>query len=225
MTELELALQDAIRLKASYDSPNVELDNEQVYFEEVGEWFYVAVSGSNDLEDWIQNLTAWRWWRPGWWPKDWWTFHQTIPGTNYKATSGYVDAARTVLRMIEPLLPKDRPVAFSGHSKGGPVAAIAANMLHSQGYNIRGVRTFAAPRFSVEKINTRIMTTSRNYIAAGDVVPDYPKANSSRNWQYQGQVIRIGEKVDNHVGVIRDGIEAHLIPHYIESLEQEIAKS
>jgi len=213
--ELQLALADALRLNKSYKKPTHDEANEQAYLSVEFDQIFVSVSGSNDPMDWAQNFSAFRFYP---------TFHKRIPGTKYKATTGYVNAAENVVAMVEPDLSMNMEIFLSGHSKGGPVAAIAAILLRDKGFKVRGIRTFAAPRFSVQKIRDPLLMRSHQYIAEGDVIPDFPKTSRFRNWQHQGIVHRFGEQVDEHFGVIRDGVQMHLIENYILQLEKEIER-
>jgi hypothetical protein len=213
---LSKALFGANLLRLSYDAPDIRHKNEQLKYirTDVDGW-HIAVAGSGDLIDWAQNFSAFKWWM----------FHKTIPGTNYKATSGYVKAARNVLEAIEPKLDKESPIHLYGHSKGGPVAAIAGLMLQKQGYSVKQVMTYAAPRFSVQDIAEPLMFEMPQWVADGDVIPRYPETSKRRNWQHQGRVFHIGKPVDEYFGVVRDGVKAHLIKNYIAQIEHELTET
>ena len=207
MTELHLALADARRLQKAYDGLGDSYKNEQWFSEMVGDSIYIAIAGSNDMIDWIQNLTAWRIWLS----------QKKIGNTEYKGTAGYVEAANN-LYIVFRHLRKDRKIVLSGHSKGGPVAAFLALMLMEQGYDVE-LRTFAAPKCVTKPIPE--LGLVKQYIIAGDYVPDYPK--SFRSWQHFGIPYVMGDERIDRIGVIRDiraAVKAHLIPAYIQELEK-----
>lgn len=220
-TELIDALADAKLLNQAYHKPNLTFRNEQATIDEKKTGVWIALAGSNDLKDWWQNYTMFR--RP-WWqkvvPKR--TPLKVIPGTNWKATAGYVDAAETACKMIRSQISKTQPLFFSGHSKGGPVIAISAIILATEDFNVQRVRTFAAPRFSKKPIPADCLKNIKQYATTEDVVPRLPC-----RWADQSKLLMLGDPDIDKLGVIRDAwdaVEAHLIEAYIEELEKEIKK-
>lgn len=206
MKEIELALADAYRIQKAYLSPTESYKNEQWFIEEVDGTIYIAVAGSNDLRDWIQNFTAWK-------P---WIYQKRIGGTPYKGTAGYVEAADNLFKIFK-YVKKGKKIVLSGHSKGGPVAAFLALRLMEIGFDVE-LRTFAAPRCVTKPIPELGFTNQ--YISLGDYVPQYPR--SFRSWQHFGMERYIGKSPIDHIGVIRDTVQAvktHLIDAYVQELE------
>lgn len=207
MTEIQLALADARRLDLAYRQPSDSYKNEQWFVEMVGDTIYIAIAGSNDIPDWIQNFTAWRFW-----------LHQKkIGNTGYKGTAGYVNAADNLFKVFKHLR-RDKNIVISGHSKGGPVASFLALLLLEKGYDVE-LRTFAAPRCVTKPIPELGFTNQ--YIMLGDYVPSYPQ--SFRSWQHFGIERYFGKSPVDHVGIIKDikaAVKIHLIPAYIKELEE-----
>ena len=215
--ELEGAIGDILRLQQSYDDPQHFTGSEQFRIDRGDSWNHLSVSGSNDWNDWVQNLSAWWWWK----------FQKTIPGTRFKATTGYVQAAERIAKKIIKgnLLEKDVPLFIGGHSAGGPEGAITGILLLQEEYDVRGLRTFGSPRWSTMDIDLPLIRFSSRYVANGDVIPEFPKPWPAigRNWRHLGNGYTIGSKVDDYYGVVRDGYKTHMPPNYHKCLIEELS--
>lgn len=74
-------------------------------------------------------------------------------------------------------LPKDKPVYFTGHSKGGAMAVLAAVAHFLAGGKVADVVTFGAPRagdVDFAAATNRLPISIRRYEASGDIVPHVP---------------------------------------------------
>ena len=228
--ELESALKDAERLERSYRAPTSTWANEQIVIEETPEAFEICVSGSTDLRDWLQNFSAWRWWNPRTWFSDQVSWQARIPGTSYYATSGYVNAVGNVIRAIDrddTKISKNKAINLSGHSAGGPKAALVAIELDRQGFSIRNLRTIGAPRWSTSKINIACINRMKRYETRADYIPTVPKTKPGRGWKAFGYQYQLGAPDVDYVLFYRDFEEAyraHKISTYREEIQKELLK-
>lgn len=100
---------------------------------------FLAIRGSDDLLDWWSN------------------FH--VEKSHEGIHVGFMDGAHNLLRYL-PTLPRD--TIFTGHSRGGAIAEILAQL-----YNLPAI-TFGAPKTGLK------YAKQLAFVAAGDVVPFTP---------------------------------------------------
>ena len=75
--------------------------------------------------------------------------HRDYGGWVFKGGADYSDL---LLKVLIPVLKKDLPVRLSGHSLGGQSVVDIALHLHSLGYQVIDVHTFAAPPAGMESL-------------------------------------------------------------------------
>tara|TARA_E500000318_G_C3511185_1_gene192377 strand:- start:286 stop:942 length:657 start_codon:yes stop_codon:yes gene_type:complete len=206
--ELDEACYYAETLEESYTTPTHTYGNEQVIIEELDDnVIEIHVSGSNDPKDWGQNLSQ-----------------RIVPlcdYCDYPFHKGFARASDNVMRILanERLFRKDATYSITGHSKGGAVAVAVGLRLESKGMTVLNVTTFASPMFSTKQIPLPFKLTK--YETVGDIVPRLPIPTLIRpcqRWISQGIVHRIGEEYDEHMGVIRDIVDVHMISYYKKCL-------
>lgn len=223
MSELEKALRDALLCESAHNDPQYRYLNEKITCQHNLETnsLHVAIAGSDDLRDWWQNFSTY--WQHDINDRRWWKLWGSA-----KATSGYVVGAENCIKLLKKQgeLDKGRKIRLTGHSAGGPKATIVGLQLQKQGFNVREIRTFGAPKFSTKPLTEFMLLNSlHRYVAEDDPIPLWPPSRPWRAWRHHGTEHRVGDPVDNHIGVVRDSIEAHLMPNYISSIRRALDES
>jgi hypothetical protein len=126
---------------------------------------YIFVAGSNDYEDWKENISL--------------DFNNDLMGRIYS----YL--------MINQLRHKD--IYISGHSRGGKIAQDLAYEMKKNDFKIKAVYTFASTK--IENPKKKNIFPHFRYINNRDPVPNYPfliqRIFSRRNWGHNGVLIQL----------------------------------
>ncbi len=169
----------------AYKSPTHTFANEEIHIEET-DVLTVAIAGSNDVWDWIQNLDL-----------------RQAEVENWSLSNGVLVAAKNVLAMVNEYRSENhrsytKPIVFTGHSKGGAVA-IACGVLSEMRHNkVERVTAFAAPRISTRRIIYPFPVD--RFEAKGDPIPKLPIWLPWRRWRKDSRVISIGKQTTANVG-------------------------
>lgn len=112
---------------------------------------------------------------------------------------GFAAGVDAIWPAISASMPdKDLAIAFTGHSKGGAEATLAAALAVSEGYNVKWLITFGSPRVAasgkVEGILVRGRVSILRYINLGDPVPKVPPF--WLGYRHVGRAIEIGQNWD-----------------------------
>jgi len=112
---------------------------------------------------------------------------------------GFLSGIEEVWPGISASMPdKDMPVAFTGHSKGGAEATLAAALAIREGRNVKHLVTFGSPRVAasgeVMDILARGGVNIVRYVNRGDPVPKVPPWLFG--YRHVGPEIEIGEAWD-----------------------------
>ena len=131
------------------------------------------------------------------------------------AHSGFLKGARGVVdTYLVKELDKNKPTYLTGHSLGGALAVVAAKLMHEEGFNVCGTRTFGAPRSllksSLESYKAADLDTVE-YSNLGDPIPDIP----FRFFKFRHINEVFTPRRRNGYSVMRN----HMIPHYKESFD------
>ena len=123
------------------------------------------------------------------------TRHRVL-GLVHRGFAAGVDAIWPAIRAAMP--DKDMTIAFTGHSKGGAEATLAAAMAVSEGYNVKWLITFGSPRVAASGKVGSILAQGRvqilRYCNLGDPVPSVPPWWFS--YRHVGRETEIGEAWD-----------------------------
>lgn len=205
---------DCYRLKMTYPpfEPHISYLNEEINIHRTGPnvFLYIAGSGVNfrsleDLQDWSQNFD---------------TKHVPIYDGGPKASRGSVEAAWNCFDAIRSHLKKDDKIRLRGHSKGGYTCPPLHLILKKFGYQVTGIRTYGAPKFSKDPIDDPIINNMQRVRTFSDEVPQWPfdRWYRWRNYIHHGKEIVVGTEIDEHFGLFRDAAKAHSIETYEEVL-------
>lgn len=104
----------------------------------------VVFEGSHNLPDWMSNFKA---------------IMIQIPDLG-GVEQGFYDGLPQTMEQINPLLPKDKLIYVTGHSRGAAHAQIFAAMLIKKGYKVEVV-TFGCPRPGDENL-AKVLSTMPN---------------------------------------------------------------
>ena len=112
---------------------------------------------------------------------------------------GFASGVDAIWPKIVPTIPdKNMPLAFTGHSKGGAEATLAAALAVSEGRLVKYLITFGSPRVvassKVEGILARGGVNMLRYVNRGDPVPSVPPW--ILGFRHIGVKIEIGEAWD-----------------------------
>ena len=112
---------------------------------------------------------------------------------------GFAAGVAAIWPAISASMPdKDMAIAFTGHSKGGAEATLAAALAVSEGYNVKWLLTFGSPRVAasskVENILVQGRVTVIRYVNRGDPVPSVPPW--WLGYRHVGTAIEVGEAWD-----------------------------
>jgi hypothetical protein len=125
--------------------------------------------------------------------------------------AGFLKGVREVWPLLAPTA-LAQPVFFTGHSKGGAEATLAAALTVVAGGRVAGLVTFGSPRVGFAGLG-RILRHGRvpvaRYVNGADCVPDHPWPL----WGYR----HVGAPVP--VGVPRDRLRDHRMAAYLAALE------
>ncbi len=149
---MDLPLLCAIKSKEAYYAGYTN-DNNSVLVEDYCGSKLIAFRGTDDLEDWWENLMVF----------------------GFGASHGTVNALAKVVRFI-PKFGGD--YILTGHSKGGAMAILAASVLSSLGLTVRCCYTFGSPRVYLKK-NPASSLNIINYRHINDLVPYTPPWRSN----------------------------------------------
>jgi len=106
--------------------------------------------------------------------------------------AGMLWGGEDVADHLIPIVEKNRPIIFTGHSMGGGVSLVAAAILESRGYIIDKWVGFGSPKIQVtDKVLSRFRQV--NYRHKNDPVPLMPFIS---NYSHNYHVINIGDKED-----------------------------
>jgi len=124
--------------------------------------------------------------------------------------AGFLKGARGVVdKGLYGMLDRDVPIDLTGHSLGGVLAINAAAILRAEGFNVRQVITFGAPRTLTAGSLKRYIKTGVHtieYSNKGDPIPDFP----SRWWGYR----HVNEQYTSHKVNGYSIANNHLLEHY-----------
>lgn len=112
---------------------------------------------------------------------------------------GFAAGVTAIWPAISASMPdKAMAIAFTGHSKGGSEATLAAAIAVSEGYNVKWLITFGSPRVAasrrVENILLRGRVTILRYVNLGDSVTSVPPW--WLGYRHVGTAIEVGEDWD-----------------------------
>lgn len=173
----------------------------------------IGISGSSDLDDWIQNILT---------PKssgiyDWiqniriWPTYAMGLGIVHR---GFYIGARDAIREMLLMIDFDDSIYIGGHSKGGVEALIIGWILKQRGFDVRQISTFGAPQglsaSAAKKICSEIEVDQ--YAINGDAVPRLP-SNRFSLYQHTDNLHRLRAPRKN-----MSIFEKHDIETYIEVL-------
>jgi pimeloyl-ACP methyl ester carboxylesterase len=95
-----------------------------------------------------------------------------------RAHRGFVAAWRSVAAEILGLLPDHASVTLAGHSLGGALATLCADVLDDAGIEIEAVYTFGSPRVfnaaGAKTYNEELAEVTHRIVNAGDPIPHLP---------------------------------------------------
>jgi len=129
----------------------------------------LAFQGTKDIREWLDDAD----------------FDQKAIAYGVKVHHGFLRCIDALLpKIIARLLPKPMavkdtaPLLVCGHSLGGALASLAADFMAGEGFDVRGVYTFASPRVGNARwrddYNARLGDRSFRVVRAGDLVPHVP---------------------------------------------------
>lgn len=112
---------------------------------------------------------------------------------------GFAAGVDAIWPAIAAAMPdKAMAIAFTGHSKGGAEATLAAALAVSEGYNVKWLITFGSPRVAasgkIEDILARWGVNIARYVNRGDPIPSVPPW--WLGYRHVGTEIEIGEAWD-----------------------------
>lgn len=117
----------------------------------------IACSGTEDLSDWLINLSF--------------IFNKD------SVHRGFLSNSYRLIPLILTKINTKEPLIFTGHSLGGATAILLAIILKEWGYNVSQVITFGCPRIGTSIFNNiyndlNILTI--NYVHGKDIIPSLP---------------------------------------------------
>lgn len=163
----------------------------------------VAFRGSSSIRDWLMDGRFWQ--------------QRTWGGSVH---AGFNSALNDILfqlfqatrQAIIPAGPAPVPIFITGHSLGGSIAQIYAEVCIRQGLNVQGVYTFGAPRVGdtnfCRHYNTLLGDRTFNVVNEYDVVPHLPLVGFLlKYWRTKSEVLLpddgkppvIGRSLMNHI--------------------------
>jgi Lipase (class 3) len=165
-----------------------------------GDDFVVACPGTTDIAGWLVDLDIWL---------DWFK-------TLGICHSGFGSKGLAIWALVEPQLPKDKHIVFTGHSEGGALAQVMAALYGAKNSDPCTVVTFGSPRisFALDWRFHMLLRRARRvalYARAADPVPDVPL-----------KPLFLHAHRLTHIGVPApslDVIENHDIGRYVASLK------
>jgi pimeloyl-ACP methyl ester carboxylesterase len=150
--------------KAYSTPPTVQASNDvRTLLSTHGNDFVVACPGTTDIAGWLVDLDIWLGW------------FRTIGICH----SGFGSKGKALWALVEPRLPKDKTIIFTGHSEGGALAQVMAALYAAQNLRACTVVTFGSPRitFALDWRFHMLLRRARRvvlYARRGDPVPDVP---------------------------------------------------
>ena len=145
--------------------------------------FGIAFLGTSDMRDAIWDVRAF-------------PINHSVLGLIHRGFAAGVTAIWP--KISASIKDKDMPIGFTGHSKGGAEATLAAALAVSGGHNVKFVVTFGSPRVAasgrVMDILSRGGVNIIRYVNRGDPVPSVPPW--FLGYRHIGEVIEIGEDWD-----------------------------
>ena len=162
----------------------------------------IALRGTTNIRDWFNNFRI-----------------LPVPTRHFGMVhAGFYINARHSMKKLEEVLDFennwDRPLVFTGHSKGGPEAIVMARLAQLRGWTVDRVVTFGAPQFisgsGAEKLANNLKMDQ--YIMRGDPVPKLP--SDRVDWYIHPGRITSCTPLSG-----LDPIQRHNITSYIDTLK------
>ncbi|OHC74832.1 MAG: hypothetical protein A3G18_10330 [Rhodospirillales bacterium RIFCSPLOWO2_12_FULL_58_28] len=193
-----IALPLAHLVLQAYADPDRVVDEVEWVVRPFSDGVALALRGTEDKEDWLDNMRVMPWWccGVGWCHAGW------LKGVN--------GAWPHILRDLYAY--QGLPIYVAGHSKGGAEAAIVAAKLCAAGRAPYALVTFGAPKpgfAGLAGILNDHQVDIRRYVNGADGVPLTPV--SRLTYRHPAPAIRIGRR--------RHPVSDHDMKRYIEALE------
>ena len=192
----EQALDDLRLIRLATDAPNVTTDLDKAWVEESDGVVKIAVAGSDSPRDWANNFR---------------TRQVYIPNClDQKASAGFVYAADDLESelVVKGFLDTDE-LHLTGHSRGAAIAAILAVSLESMGVNVT-LSGFGCPRFSKQKLSSKAVRKSTQWLVDGDKVGEIPPRFVDNGVRHLLGV----DSPDRFKSTLMSATEKHLLSNY-----------
>lgn len=197
------AIDSILRLKIAYDTPTQKIKNEQFYVTQDFGLTVIAIAGSNDLIDWLQNFNV----------QNAWLLKILAQREEPWQHFGFEQAASNLAEVFMGSLP-EQSVRIVGHSKGAATGVLLAEKL-SVAYDIEQVITFGCPRYRKNERRTYEYPVT-HYVNEQDIVTFLP----TEEWIRDGMDIKTSSELDDYWGWIRDAIYPHFLHNYYEGIRR-----